>query len=171
MSFELSARIAVVAVVLLAISGTASAQNGPVTALGDGQNLVYVFTGVTNDTTAEDETATVVHCTNLGLADVDVTVELYLSNGDFGASNTQTLNPGETETWESQQVPSVSQAINIALADDIFAGGSGRILASDKKSQLLCTAQSIDMEATAVHLANLPMFRVAKGLKVKPFKE
>jgi len=168
----ISIRNAVLVLSVAGVAGSAAAQNGPISPIAEGQTLVYVFTGVSNDTTDEDMTAALIHCTNLSVADIDVTVDIYFSVGTLAGSNTQTLFPGETASWQTQDAVSVNNfvAVNMDLVG-IFAGGSGRITASDKKAPILCTAQSIDATSPAMHLASLPMLRVAKPPKVKTLKE
>ena len=158
--------------VIAGLPGLAAAQQGPLTPVPADQFLVYVFTGVVNDTSAGDLTATLVSCTNVGPEAIDVTVELFNSAGNLAGTDTQALTPGETETWESSNAPTIAGSAVTMTTSGIFDAGSGRILASTKKALLLCTAQAIDAESTpAMHLADLPIVSVGKPPKIKPFKE
>lgn len=166
-----SIRMGLLALCVLGWATMASAQNGPLTVLPDGTKLVYVFTGVSNDDTGSDLTATIVSCTNLGSDATDVTVQIFAGSGALSGTGTAAgLAPGATEVFESSNTAHMSQAIQLN-AGSIVDTGSGRILATAKKPQLACNAVVSDTGTAATFMADLPMIPAKKGPKVKPFKE
>ncbi len=156
--------------VAVGVAGSAWAQ-GPIAPLNAGEKLVYAFTGVVNDTSPSDETATIISCTNVGKDPVDVTVEIYTSSGSLSDTDTQNLFSGETETWETQNTAHIAGSAVAMSVGGIFDAGSGRITAIGKKVLLLCVAQAIDASGSvAGHIANLPVVPIGKLPKVKPLK-
>jgi hypothetical protein len=126
-----------------------------------GYSVLYMFTGVANDATENDQIATAVHCTNYGSSTVTVTVELFTS-GSTGppavfASPPDALSPNETGTYSSQG----TIFTEIPIGAGAIEQGSGRVLAT--ASTLICTAQllnpsPISPAITPTFMVRLPLF-------------
>lgn len=126
-----------------------------------GYSVLYMFTGVANDTTDNDQIATAVHCTNYGSNAVTVTVELFTSGSSGSpavfASPPDSLSPNETGTYSSQG----TIFTEIPIGAGTIEQGSGRVLAT--ASTLICTAQllnpsPISPAITPTFMVRLPMF-------------
>ncbi len=126
-----------------------------------GYSVLYMFSGVANDSTDNDQIATSVHCTNYGSTALSVTVQLFTS-GSSGppavfASPPDTLSSNETGTYSSQGTIFTEVPIGAGPIEQ----GSGRVLAT--ASTLICTAQllstsPISPAITPTFMVKLPLF-------------
>lgn len=128
--------------------------------LGDapspGFTVLYMFTGVANDSTGEDQIATSVHCTNFGLTAVTVEVQFFQSGGGSALASpfTDILSAHETGTYSTQATLFTEFPLNTAGIEQ----GSGRVLVKEH-TQVICTAQLLQPGAiTPTFMAKLPMF-------------
>ena len=120
-----------------------------------GFSVLYMFTGVANDTTTVDTIATSVHCTNFGSSTSQVEVQFFSSNGGVDYTATLSFDPSQTRTFSTQ--PTVIYAEDRNLNAGLLDQGSGRVLAN--RSHLICTAQVLDpTHAQPVFMAKLPLF-------------
>ncbi|MEW5957249.1 MAG: hypothetical protein AB1801_05975 [Chloroflexota bacterium] len=127
-----------------------------------GYSVLYMFTGVANDSTDNDQIATAVHCTNFGSTSTSVIVQLFTS-GSGGpptvfASPADDLAPNETGTYSSQG----TIFTEIPIGAGAIEQGSGRVLATTPA--LICTAQllnpsPISPAITPTFISELEMYK------------
>jgi hypothetical protein len=131
--------------------------------------VVYMFTGVANESDNGNDEATSINCTNYSnSAAVEVRVEVYGANpADLYAAN-QVINPGATRTWSTQSIEAYNDGTILPSVDYIFQG-SGRILTRQHR-QVICSAQVLDADVDPpMYAARLTMYdhlgRVAKSVR------
>ena len=141
-----------------------SAQNVGGLGLADpppsGLGVLYMFTGVANDSTGDNQSATTVHCTNFGSDTAQVEFQFF----DFDATNAYTITRSialnQTVTISTQNTHYREDG---TLNTGAIQQGSGRVLAD--QSTLICTAQVLTpYEVTGVYsrtlfITELEMFR------------
>lgn len=143
--------------------GSSSRKNFNPAQIPDGINLLYTFSGVSDDGqqgAAEREVATSIHCSNVGSSQATLAVEAWQWNGTDVYTATTTLAANQTRTFSTQ---------NTAIYfDDVFIGGGsgtgaifqghGRILSSQE--QVICTAQVLDARSLIPNFVSaLELFR------------
>ena len=106
-----------------------------------GYSVLYMFTGVINDTSARE--ATVVHCTNFGANTVDVGVQAWDRSPTTTYSGTLTLNAGQTGTFATQNIVGFPQDEILGPLPPGIYMGSGRVL-TQRHAHVICTAQVMD---------------------------
>jgi hypothetical protein len=122
-----------------------------------GFSVLYMFTGVANDTDGEDQVATVVHCTNFGSTATTIGIQFFLSNGNVtGSTFTENLDPNRTNTYATRPTFfGAEQPLNTALIDH----GSGRVMVQGH-SQVICTAQLLQPGTiTPTFMSELDMYK------------
>jgi hypothetical protein len=118
-----------------------------------GFSVLYMFTGVNNDTTATDAVATTVHCTNFDTKAISLTLQFFATSGGTIDSFTDNLAANETGTYSTQGTFFNETPLNLTL----FEQGSGRVLATTSK--VICTAQLLQPGTiTPTFMVKLPMF-------------
>ena len=142
------------------------AANGPLAVsagIGDpppsGFTVVYMFTGVANETDNGKDEATSINCTNYHpTAAVEVRVEVYGSDPSGKYVANQTLAAGATRTWSTQSISAYNDGVILPSVPYIFQG-SGRVL-TRQHTQGICNAQVLDADADPpVYAVDLEMFR------------
>jgi hypothetical protein len=108
-----------------------------------GYSVLYMFTGVANNTTVGLRIGTTVMCTNYGTASVDVRVEMFSFSGNTMWFDEATFDPGNSYTFSSQST-------NIFFDDEVLTTGtinqgSGRVLATEHT--VICTALLVDPDS------------------------
>jgi hypothetical protein len=124
-----------------------------------GFTVLYVFTGVANESDNGNDEATSINCTNYSnSAAVEVRVEVYGGNpADLYAAN-QVINPGATRTWSTQSIDAYNDGTILPSVDYIFQG-SGRIL-TRQHTQIICNAQVLDANVDPpVYVVELDLYR------------
>jgi hypothetical protein len=155
--------VAVVGWVTLIIVQTGSARSEQaITDTTASLSLLYRFTGVTDDgqqgSTTRKE-ATSIHCTNMGLTNAQVEVQLYQWNGTDVYTGTVTMPPNRTFTFSTQNTT--------IYFDDVLLGGSpgtpaifqgsGQIYADSL--DVFCTVQALDpLNYPPTFVTKLPLF-------------
>lgn len=120
-------------------------------------SVLYMFTGVANDNTGQNQVATVVHCTNFGTTPTTIGVEFFLNGGSITGFNpyTDTLTANKTGTYSTQPTFFGGE---VPLNTGIIQQGSGRILYKEHP-QVICTAQILEPGTiTPTFMAKLPLF-------------
>ena len=124
-----------------------------------GLSVLYMFTGVANESAGNSRFATSVHCANLGPDTVQAEFQFFDHSATNAYSITRSVAPNQTVTISTQ---------NTHYREDGFVSagtivqGSGRVLADPPT--LICTAQVLSpYEATGhysrtVFMAQLPLF-------------
>ncbi len=151
MSFERARRgVAWMAVALLVGTGAAEAKRKnavpppPFWAEAVGELAIYLVPGISNDATGLDALGVVFTCINLSTTEtVSVRVELWDEQplNDTGPFSDKTLDlePGETQMWETQPIPSI-QATNMNAGS--FGRGVARIVQIGPSTiPVLCSAE------------------------------
>jgi hypothetical protein len=124
-----------------------------------GFSVLYMFTGVHNDTTGPNGVATSVHCTNFDTKAISLTLQFFNTGGGTVTSFTDNLVSNETGTYSTQGTFFNETPLNLGT----FAQGSGRVLATTSK--VICTAQLVEPGSiTPTFMVRLPMFDNAGNL-------
>jgi hypothetical protein len=121
-----------------------------------GFSVLYMFTGVANDNTGEDQIATAVHCTNFGSTATTVEIQFFQSSGvaALPSAFTDILSSNESTTYSTQNTLFTEIPLNAAIIEQ----GSGRVLVKEHP-QVICTAQLLQPGAiTPTFMVRLPIF-------------
>lgn len=120
-----------------------------------GFSVLYMFSGVNNDTSSPDAVATAVHCTNFDTKAISLTLQFFGTLGGSVSSFTDSLASNETGTYStSDNTFFIETPLNLTT----FEQGSGRVLATSSK--VICTAQLIEPGAiTPTFISELEMFK------------
>lgn len=151
MGFERARRgVAWMAVALLVGTGAAEAKKKnavpppPFWTVDVGELPIYLVPGISQDDTGLDALGVLFTCINLSITEtVSVRVELWdsqplLDAGPF-ADDTLVLEPGETQMWETQPIPSI-EATNMNAGN--FGKGVARIVQVGPSSiPVICSAE------------------------------
>ncbi len=118
-----------------------------------GFSVLYMFTGVHNDTSGPNGIATSVHCTNFDTQATSLILQFFNTGGGTVTSFTDNLVSNETGTYSTQATFFNETPLNL----NTFAQGSGRVLATTSK--LICTAQLVEPGSiTPTFMVKLPLF-------------
>jgi hypothetical protein len=120
-----------------------------------GFSVLYMFTGVHNDTSSPDGVATAVHCTNFDTKAISLTLQFFGTLGGSVTSFTDNLASNETGTYSTSDNTFFNET---PLDLTTFEQGSGRVLATSSK--VICTAQLLEPGAiTPTFVSELEMFK------------
>lgn len=123
-----------------------------------GFSVLYMFTGVVNDTASPSREGTAVHCTNFSASSVDVRVEVWEMNPTTTYSGTLTLSAGRTRTFATRHITSFPEDLILSPTLPSIFQGSGRVL-TKQHSDVICTAQVLDpTNDPPVFVAKLALF-------------
>jgi hypothetical protein len=120
--------------------------------------VLYMFTGVANETDSGRDEATLVNCTNYHpTASVDVRVEVFNYTAAAPYAATQAIPGGATRTWSTQSIQAYNDGVILTAVPYVFQG-SGRVLVK-QHSQVICNAQVLDADADPpVYAVKLPIY-------------
>lgn len=109
-----------------------------------GYSAIYVFPGARDDAAVPGTSSgTAVHCTNLGIAIVNVHVEFADFDYSPVYSGTYSLAPNYTATITSRDTAVYSEDLIINADIDSINQGFGRV-SVDNNQPVICTAQVLD---------------------------
>jgi hypothetical protein len=118
-----------------------------------GGPVVYQATGVRDSATA----ATVVHCTNLGVASRTVFVDIYDFDGSFDCSVSTSIAPNETRTLATRPTNLYFEDATCNAAPATEQGSLD--ISLNSATALMCTVQVIDpAAATPGFVTTLDLF-------------
>ena len=124
-----------------------------------GFTVLYLFTGVANETDNGRDESTSINCTNFhASAAVEVRVEVYNQDPTAVYAANQTIASGATRTWSTQSIQAYNDGAILPAVPFIFQG-SGRVLVK-QHSQVICNAQVLDANVDPpIYAVDLEMFR------------
>ena len=124
-----------------------------------GFTVLYMFTGVANESDSGRDEATSVNCTNFHpTASVEVRVEIFNHDPAAMYAANQTVTAGSTDTWSTQSIVAYNDGLILPAVPYVFQG-SGRVLVR-QHSQVICSAQVLDADVDPpVYAVDLEMFR------------
>ena len=123
-----------------------------------GFTVLYMFTGVANETDSGRDESTSINCTNFHpTASVEVRVEIFNQDPAAMYAGNQTLSAGHTGTWSTQSIVAYNDGVILPAVPFIFQG-SGRVLVK-QHSQIICSAQVLDADVyPPVDAVKLPIY-------------
>lgn len=129
-------------------------------------DVVYHFAGALNDTTSGDEKATAVQCTNIDSSETtEIEVQLFEYNATAVYTGVTSVDPMETATFESSQVP--FYFADVFMDAELVEQGYGRILSTHE--DIVCTVQAVDpMNAPPTWSFDLPLYHRTAGGALLP---
>lgn len=135
-----------------------------------GFTVLYIFTGVANETDSGKDEATSINCTNYHASTaVEVRVEVFGYDPTVTYAANQIIAAGATRTWSTQSIFAYNDGVILSAVPYIFQG-SGRVLVK-QHSQVICSAQVLDADADPpVYAVKLPIYdrygRPARNLRM-----
>ena len=141
----------------------AAAVDGPAAGVGSpppaGFTVLYMFTGVANESDGGNDEATSINCTNYhATTAVEVRAEVYSYDPGSKWALNQVIPAGSTRTWSTQSILAFNDGGIFPAVGYIFQG-SGRILVR-QHSKVICSAQVLDANADPpIYAVDLEMFQ------------
>ena len=123
-----------------------------------GFTILYMFTGVANETDNGRDESTSINCTNFHPSTtVEVRVEVYNQDPTAVYAANQTIASGATRTWSTQSIQAYNDGAILPAVPFIFQG-SGRCPVK-QHSQVICSAQVLDADVDPpIYAVKLPIY-------------
>ena len=125
-----------------------------------GFSVLYTFSGAADTQNSTNTSATSVHCTNAGTANVQVIVEISDFDNSPTISGTLTLVPNRTATFGSHGTALYIEDVTLTATADNIDQGSGRVSINPSSAKVICTGQVLDpLNNPPEFVINLDLFK------------
>ena len=125
-----------------------------------GFSVLYTFSGAADTQNSTNTSATSVHCTNAGTANVQIMVQISDFDNVPTISGTLTIGSNQTATFSSHATIFYTEDVFLTATTDDINQGSGRVLINPSSAKVICAGQVLDpLNNPPEYVINLDLFR------------